>query len=159
MSETQRQLLIWSAGPLLLLALLGWSVQRSGANARGAQRAWAELQTVQDLASQIADVGGTDADPNAGEGGLFGQIQSVADGADIDGTQLANLERVEPAFGDEPSAAGARMDLRGVRLSQIITFLEAWAHSASGRGARTINLIPEGDDHDDLWTAQLRLDG
>ena len=159
MSETHRRLLTWAAGPLVLVLLLGWAVLRVGSHAEGAQRAWAELRSARVLAEQIAELDGGHAADDATSAGLFGRVQSVADGAGIMGGQLANLERVEPAFGEDSAVRGARVDLRRVSVTQVVAFLEAWADSGLGRGARSINLIPEGDDYDDLWTAQLRLDG
>lgn len=155
--------LIWSSGPAVLavLVLLAWG--RLGNNALEARRSAQDLVQVRQLADQVARVRRPDSAPAAGtdERGVLGQVEAVAQTAGIEVGQLAELKRARGGGGARGGAGGdtggPQVDLRGVGLEQVVVFLETWASSAPGRGAQSINLLPEGDPYGDQWTATLWL--
>ena len=158
MNPDVKRWLVWGIGPAVLFILVLLALGRLSGQALEAQRSSQDLVEVRKLANQVKRATRPEGEPAAGteDGGILGQVEAVAQAAGIEVGQLAELKR-ERGGGADGDPGGPQVDLRGVTLEQVVVFLETWAQSGPGRGAQSINLLPEGDPYGDQWTANLRL--
>ena len=147
------------AGVPALLTLLAWG--RLDTAAAEARREAGLLADVRQTAAEVRTLRDAQDPAAARRGpGAAADVERIAEAAGVDPSRLARIERDGGGAGARTDGRRPplRVDLRGVGMRELTHFLERWADSAPGRGARNVNLIPEGEDQEERWTAQLRLE-